>query len=76
MEIDKLNTDVVNEYTKSVDIDTISSENISSIVPTAYDTKELSEESKTRLKQDIISAISNCKPNSNGWYDLVKLHRK
>lgn len=26
MEIDKLNTDVVNEYTKSVDIDTISSE--------------------------------------------------
>lgn len=76
MEIDKLNTDVVNEYTKSVDIDTISSENISSIVPTAYDTKELSEESKTRLKQDIISAISNCKPNSNGWYDLVKIAPK
>ncbi|MBS4864572.1 MAG: ATP-binding protein [Parabacteroides merdae] len=76
MEIDKLNTDVVNEYTKSVDIDTISSENISSIVPTAYDTKELSEESKTRLKQDIISAISNCKPNSNGWYDLVKIALK
>lgn len=75
-EIDKLNTDVVNEYTKSVDIDTISSENISSIVPTAYDTKELSEESKTRLKQDIISAISNCKPNSNGWYDLVKIAPK
>lgn len=76
MEIDKLNTDVVNEYTKSVDIDTISSENISSIIPTAYDTKELSEESKTRLKQDIISAISNCKPNSNGWYDLVKIAPK
>lgn len=76
MEIDKLNTDVVNEYTKSVDIDTISSENISSIVPTAYETKELSEESKTRLKQDIISAISNCKPNSNGWYDLVKIAPK
>lgn len=76
MEIDKLNTDVVNEYTKSVDIDTISSENISSIVPTAYDTKELSEESKTRLKQDIISAISNCKPNSNEWYDLVKIAPK
>lgn len=76
MEIDKLNTDVVNEYTKLVDIDTISSENISSIVPTAYDTKELSEESKTRLKQDIISAISNCKPNSNGWYDLVKIAPK
>lgn len=76
MEIDKLNTDVVNEYTKSVDIDTISSENISSIVSTAYDTKELSEESKTRLKQDIISAISNCKPNSNGWYDLVKIAPK
>ena len=76
MEIDKLNTDVVNEYTKSVDIDTISSENISSIVPTAYDTKELSEESKTTLKQDIISAISNCKPNSNGWYDLVKIAPK
>lgn len=76
MEIDKLNTDVVNEYTKSVDIDTISSENISSIVPTAYDTKELSEESKTRLKQDIISAISNCNPNSNGWYDLVKIAPK
>ena len=76
MEIDKLNTDVVNEYTKSVDINTISSENISSIVPTAYDTKELSEESKTRLKQDIISAISNCKPNSNGWYDLVKIAPK
>lgn len=76
MEIDKLNTDVVNEYTKSVDIDTISSENISSIVPTAYDTKELSEESKTRLKQDIISAINNCKPNSNGWYDLVKIAPK
>ena len=50
--------------------------NISSIVPTAYDTKELSEESKTRLKQDIISAISNCKPNSNGWYDLVKIAPK
>lgn len=68
--------DIQNIVNSNMDIDTISSENISSIVPTAYDTKELSEESKTRLKQDIISAISNCKPNSNGWYDLVKIAPK
>lgn len=74
--IDELNADVINGYSKSVDIDTISSENKYSIEPTAYDTKELSEESKTRLKQDILSVINNCKPDSDGWYDLVKIAPK
>ena len=76
IETNKSYTDIANEYSKSVDIDTILSENRSSTVSTDYDTKELSEESKTRLKQDIISAISNCNPDSDGWYDLVKIAPK